>query len=98
MRATIVDDIHELREHRIAGSIEYRESRFGGPVAGIAFVCPCGCGNESYMPIRGGGGAGGPSWEWDGNREAPTLTPSVFNSGMPCQWHGWLRAGVWEPC
>ena len=97
MRAQVVDDIHELREQRIAGSIEYTVTRFGGPVAGIAFVCPCGCGTEGYLPV-GGHGRPGPSWEWDGNRYAPTLSPSIFNSGMPCQWHGWLRAGVWVSC
>ena len=29
-------------------------------------------------------------WQWDGNREAPTLTPSINVIG---RWHGWLRAG-----
>jgi hypothetical protein len=31
-----------------------------------------------------------PVWQWDGNREAPTLTPSVNVVG---RWHGWLREG-----
>jgi len=95
MRAQILDDISEFRELRIAGSIEYRE-RQDGSVGGIAFVCPCGCGNESYLPLRGHGPPH--EWDWDGNREAPTLSPSVFNTGMPCQWHGWLRAGEWKSC
>lgn len=30
-------------------------------------------------------------WQWDGNREAPTLTPSLHWVGV---WHGWLRAGA----
>jgi hypothetical protein len=29
-------------------------------------------------------------WQWDGNREAPTLTPSINWVGV---WHGYLRAG-----
>jgi len=29
-------------------------------------------------------------WHWDGNREAPTLTPSINVIGY---WHGWLQAG-----
>lgn len=33
---------------------------------------------------------GGHSWEWDGNREKPTLNPSVHHIG---HWHGWIRAG-----
>lgn len=31
-----------------------------------------------------------PSWEWDGNREKPTLTPSIHTHG---HWHGWVRNG-----
>lgn len=34
-------------------------------------------------------------WGWDGNREAPTLTPSIHSPG---QWHGHLRAGKLESC
>ena len=35
-----------------------------------------------------------PSWLWDGNKDAPTLTPSIA-CGMPkgCDWHGHMRAG-----
>jgi len=33
---------------------------------------------------------GGHSWEWDGNQDKPTLTPSVNVVGI---WHGWVRAG-----
>ena len=33
----------------------------------------------------------GASWEWDGNREAPTISPSVNCGG--CGWHGWIKAG-----
>jgi hypothetical protein len=42
----------------------------------------------------------GPSWQWDGNREKPTLSPSIF-VGMrstPPGWHGFVRAGVMETC
>ena len=30
-------------------------------------------------------------WHWDGDREIPTLNPSINNP--PDGWHGWLRAG-----
>ena len=95
LRATVVETIPGLREQRIAGSIWYRDR--DGQMCGIAFVCPCGCGNESWLPFRGSKfDTGGPSWEWNGDRDAPTLNPSVFNTGMPCKWHGWLRSGTWE--
>ena len=65
-------------------------------VAGMAFICPCGCEREGYLPLNGDGDPG-PSWEWDGNKEAPTLTPSVQQIGG-CRWHGWLTDGVWISC
>lgn len=33
-----------------------------------------------------------PMWWWDGNREAPTLEPSIL--AVDTGWHGWMRAGV----
>lgn len=35
-------------------------------------------------------------WRWDGNRELPTLTPSILVSpreGFANGWHGFLTAG-----
>ena len=32
-------------------------------------------------------------WAWDGNVEAPTLTPSI-NCVGGCGWHGFITAGV----
>lgn len=34
----------------------------------------------------------GAVWQWDGNREAPTLTPSILHHSNP-EWHGYLREG-----
>ncbi len=31
-------------------------------------------------------------WQWDGDWEAPTLSPSIQRHGA-CNWHGHLRAG-----
>jgi hypothetical protein len=92
MRALIVDEVQDLRILRPAGAISYR-CRGDGTVGGIAFICPCGCGNESYLPIRGRGHP--QEWDWNGDRLDPTLSPSIFNSGLPCRWHGWLRNGEW---
>jgi len=36
-----------------------------------------------------------PVWQWDGNREAPTLTPSILHHSNP-PWHGFMRAGKLE--
>lgn len=36
-----------------------------------------------------------PSWEWDGNLESPTLSPSILTRGVGV-CHSFLRAGVLE--
>jgi len=38
---------------------------------------------------------GGHSWQWDGNLDTPTLTPSINSTG---RWHGWVRAGRMVSC
>jgi len=94
-RCSVVDDrINELRDAGVAGSLAYRE-RMDGTMGGIAFICPCGCGREGYLPMKGNGHP--QEWSWDGNRDSPTVTPSVQFVGG-CRWHGWLRAGEWVSC
>lgn len=39
-----------------------------------------------------GKNGGRPQWAWDGNREAPTFTPSI-NCEKHCGWHGYIRKG-----
>jgi hypothetical protein len=68
---------------------------FEGQEKGLFFMCPCGCKAEGFLPFRSDA-PGRPAWNWDGNRAAPTLMPSVLQ--LNCGWHGWLRGGVWEPC
>jgi len=40
----------------------------------------------------------GTYWDWDGNRDLPTLTPSILHWGNgnyePPTWHGYLTKGV----
>jgi hypothetical protein len=86
--ATIVADIRSP-EGEQPGAIELRER--DGEVKGFAIRCPCGCGDEGWIPVT----IGERGWQWDGNREAPTLSPSLQQLG-PCKWHGFLRAGQWE--
>lgn len=87
--ATLCEDIDTVRGK--PGAFEfYREGeRFP---AGLIYCCPCGCGATGALAFRP---HASPSWEWDGNREKPTLTPSVHHVG---HWHGYLRNGVWESC
>ena len=68
----------------------------GGELYGYGYVCP-GCGARDYLTL---GPPPAPTEGWtvtggDALRpEGVTLAPSVLHA---CGWHGWLRAGVWEP-
>lgn len=66
----------------------------------LMFICP-GCaewgGSGVHMLPVAGDTAGRPIWEWDGNLDAPTLSPSILTrvgEGRVC--HSFLRAGVFE--
>ncbi len=65
--------------------------------SGLRDRCPCGCGTVGFLPFTGSVPPGATTWHWDGNRERPTLTPSVRRI-TGCRWHGHLVAGVWRPC
>jgi hypothetical protein len=36
------------------------------------------------------------TWEWDGDEEAPTFSPSILSMGPGQRCHSFVRAGVWE--
>jgi hypothetical protein len=61
------------------------------------FKCPGACGQVSAIALRPvvKPTPGQHSWEFDGNEEAPTLSPSINHVGC---WHGFLRAGVFTSC
>lgn len=35
----------------------------------------------------------GNGWSWDGDRDRPTVNPSIQHIDRKCGWHGWLRCG-----
>lgn len=83
-----------------AGHTQFRRAG-DGKITGMAFGCPCGCGRTYGATWRPGG------WSWDGNEQAPTVTPSLgcYPAGESLvgpdgtyHWHGYLRAGVFEEC
>lgn len=61
--------------------------------------CP-GCDHAVAIPIVGVDGSqpDGPRWEWDGNVEAPTFSPSILQhpSGNIPLCHSFIKAGRWE--
>ena len=87
--ATYCADIDEVRVK--PGAFEFYKSGDRYP-AGMIYCCPCGCGSTGSLAFRPGPS---PSWEWNGHREKPTLTPSVHHVG---HWHGYLTDGVWTSC
>lgn len=57
-----------------------------GEVSTMLISCP-GCGEVQGLPLK--------IWSWNGNRELPTLSPSINHVGC---WHGWLIAGEFIAC
>lgn len=101
VKATIVDDIDEYVE--TPGAVQ-----FALDGRGLFYICPCGCGKEGYLAFRGKQDVkglkrpyDGPTWTWDGNKESPTLSPSIHHQSkcanqVRTHWHGYLRNGVFE--
>src|SRR5688500_12069211 len=89
VRSQRFEEIDDVDQH--PGAFEFYKDGDRYP-AGMIFNCPCGCGARSALAFRP---HAAPSWEWDGNWDAPTLSPSVHHVG---HWHGWLRNGIWESC
>lgn len=52
-------------------------------------------GLRAQMAIAPEGQSGQPGWDWDGDLDQPTLSPSIDTSdGGDRRWHGWLKKGV----
>lgn len=101
-RAVLVDSITHGAP---AGAFKFfRRDDIEG-LAGILYACPCGCGAVHSAPFKGSN-PGRAEWAWDGNREAPTLKPSLglhpkdgrAADGSGYHWHGWLTAGEFKEC
>ena len=44
-------------------------------------------------------GTSGTYWWWNGDRDKPTLTPSIGVPAVPpYKWHGFLENGIWRSC
>lgn len=95
LRATIVDDIDDLRGADCApGTISIDRYR-GDDIDGVHFICPCGCGREGYLPADGTGHP--QQWVFTQTPLGLTARPSIRQVGG-CAWHGWLTDGEWRQC
>jgi hypothetical protein len=77
---------------RRRGDFWFSDSYPGGTIK-LLFGCP-GCGRLHTIPV-----AGPNAWHWDGNRDKPTLSPSIKihqpHEDGDCDWHGYFRGGEW---
>ena len=84
-------------------------NRIGAPNPGfvpasidaIAFYCPSGANRICEIPVTLGpqldaDAQGVRRWHWDGDMQAPTLTPSI-GCDARCGWHGNITAGEVSP-
>lgn len=80
------------------GGWELRSDEASGEVWGLAYICPCGCGDPGWLPfVRRFQPHDNHTWEWDGNRDLPTLQPSIRRTAG-CHFHGYLQGAVWSAC
>lgn len=56
------------------------------------FMCPCGCKLANQLAVYKG--EKGHGWKWNGDRQRPTLHPSIAQTSR-CGWHGHLVQGEW---
>lgn len=79
---------------------EGREQR--GPI--LVFGCPNGRGSCAVPIAPSPANSNRCTWSWDGDREQPTLSPSIncvaldeqgcVKPGIGCGWHGFLSKGM----
>lgn len=84
----------------VAGNIDYSTVPgafwFNEHGSILTYVCPCGCNEQGRLPLYplGTEKPAATAWSWDGDREKPTLSPSIRRLDR-CQYHGHLEEGVW---
>ena len=67
-------------ENTVPGSAQWNDGQ-----SSLSFICPCGCASYIRLPIKPPQEKG---WQWNGNKNKPSLTPSILNYN--CRWHGFL--------
>lgn len=108
--ARLVDEMDYREGGAQAGDFAWLNAEYEpaspGEEARLVFCCPCGCGGHGGCPVRRDGErTQTPEWSWNGDRERPVLSPSVFfEQGRSGEWHGYLggsdgsRPGEWIEC
>jgi hypothetical protein len=101
--AVFTDDFGDRHEVS-AGAFHFADGYDGTKDVCLLFGCPCGCGALQAIHVKPYSGARA-TWQWDGNRQAPTCTPSILihqlnDAGEKVgeHWHGFLTAGEFRSC
>lgn len=82
--------VESLLDDKRPGAFKFTADQ-SGKIVGANFWCPCGCG--SLLGVRF------PPWNWNGDREKPTVRASIHHSTPgKCGWHGYLTAGEFKEC
>ena len=108
-KAQLVQDFLETSDRKVwAGHFSYCDGYDGTKDVAMLFGCPCGCGSLHSIALKPYPAAAPDDrsiWQWDGNRETPTLTPSILSHQLDSagnkigeHWHGFLTAGEFESC
>ena len=93
-----VDNIFQEEHESTPGAGQFLEDQ-SGKVTSLAFICPCGCGRTRCIQVSEplNGSHGRRIWGWNGDREKPTVRPSILDVGS-CEYHGWLTDGQFTKC
>lgn len=105
-KAVYVEDFEDAEARVEAGHWHFYTSH-GDPEqkpAGILFGCPCGCGQLKAVGFTTRE-TSSPKWQWNGERDGITLTPSIHILQMDAagqvigsHWHGFLTNGEFLSC
>lgn len=101
MRETIGIKVEDDVEPQNPGEYQFMPNDSADYIAGIIFMCPCGCGEEGRIrfsnPSDPEREENYPTWTWNGDKDNPSLTPSIDRKNT-CGWHGYLTNGVFKGC
>ena len=87
---------HAFRRDLPPGVAKWLSDTEGKPNSALTYTCPCGCGAVGAISVNTGEKEAR-AWQWDGNVDKPTLSPSIQKT-WGCRWHGHLVNGEWVPC
>jgi len=93
----LVENLIPDEETAKAGQFSISQNE-GSNYVWMQFICPCPdklCNGVLRISEDEKIAAKRHTWLWDGNREKPTLTPSIARKGG-CGWHGYLEKGIWR--